>query len=144
MAGGGQGVVSQVSGATNNQGSGQTYGGTPIGNAYAQQPQQMMQPSSGYAGNSNGGYQQPMQYPPNYGQLQQQGGGITSLVNGGTNSFGGGQGDQDFIVHGHPMNQQSGLGSLVQPMQTDVLYQQQLPGAPTSSNPYTLQPGFIG
>jgi len=118
MAGGGQ----NSSGSPNYQGSGNgsVYGGMPIGggNAYAPQPQPQVDP--GY--NMQPPVPQPAQYPPNMGQMQQQGGGLGSLM-GGQNQ------GMDVIVHGQPYQQggqQGGIASLVnspQQMNTD-----QMPG----------------
>lgn len=92
MAGGGA-----VAGSTTNTGSGSAYGGTPIGNAYVQQPQQQPQ-------------QQPAQQAystPFMGQqasMQQQtpfGGGLGGgMPSKGLAGMGGGT---DVIVHGMPV-----------------------------------------
>jgi len=153
MAGGGQ-----VATATQQPQGGQTYGGMPVGNVYAQPQQQMVQ-QGGFMNMPqrtnvdsmpfrNQSMDEGMVYP-GYNQSQTPLG-IAGLQNnlppalgmpdGNMSEFGGHGGGTDVIVHGMPLNAQQGMGGLQQmPMQQMGQLQQQLAGAPTASNPYILQ-----
>ena len=148
MSGGG----GQGQGYTSNTGSGGIYGGQPIGNsggnAYAQQPSQTpfmgQQPQTMQANpfNSAGGNllgdTQPMQasslqnaVAPAQPNPQTQGGGIAGLLGngyggqmGGMNGQGMG-GDQDVVVHGHPVGAGQMQGQMMPQMNT-----MQMPYAP--------------
>jgi len=139
MSGGG----GQGQGYTSNTGSGSLYGGQPIGNsggnAYAQQP-----PQTPFMG------QQPqtMQASPFQSAVapaqpnpQTQGGGIAGLLGngyggqmGGMNGQGMG-GDQDVVVHGHPVGAGQMQGQMMPQMNN-----MQMPYAPQNMiNTMTMQ-----
>jgi hypothetical protein len=162
MAGGGQMATATQAPAFS---SGQTYGGMPIGNAYAQQQPQ----------------QQPQQMPQSMQQVQQMAQqrphgvfsdqsmddgmmsssvynpqpqtplGIAGLQNNLPSSVGmggmGGMGGTDVIVHGMPVNngmQQNGLGDMQKAQQgMDALSQQLRGQQQTTEQRYKTTPEFL-
>ena len=132
MSGGGQ-----VATATQQPQGGQTYGGMPVGNVYAQPQQQMVQ-QGGFMNMPQRTNVDSMPFRnqsmdegmvgPGYNQArtQQLGAlGIAGLQNNlppalgmPSSNMGGQGGGTDVIVHGMPLNAQQGMGGLQQmPMQ---------------------------